>query len=52
MRSVENFRAVLVGVRRRGVSQIAQIAQLKVLVGKYPGHAREFLQQLNESDDR
>ena len=48
MRAVENFRASLDGMGRPGVSQIAQIAQLKVLVARYPGHAQEFLKQLSE----
>ncbi|WP_289849957.1 hypothetical protein [Actinoallomurus purpureus] len=35
-------------MRRQGVSQITDIAQLKVLVRRYPDHAREFLEQLGE----
>ncbi|MCO5994558.1 hypothetical protein [Actinoallomurus rhizosphaericola] len=48
MRSVHNFHAAADRMRRPGVSWIAEVAQLKILVGKYPDHAREFLARLGE----
>ncbi|MEV5703906.1 hypothetical protein [Actinoallomurus sp. NPDC052274] len=51
MRSVHNFHATVNRMRRPGVSWIAEVAQLKILVGKYPVHAREFLAHLGEPAD-
>lgn len=43
MRAVEDFRDTLHGMSWQGVSRIADLAQLKVLVTRYPDDARAFL---------
>jgi hypothetical protein len=52
MRSVRNFHATVDRMRRPGVSWIAEVTQLKILVGKYPDHARQFLDGLGEPAHR
>jgi uncharacterized protein YfaQ (DUF2300 family) len=44
-RAVRDFQAALNSVPRTGVSWIAELAQLKILIGKYPDHARLILRQ-------
>lgn len=51
MRAVEQFRVTLDNTGPRGLTQIADLAHLKVLVAKHPVHARAFLDQLGESED-
>ena len=48
MRSVEEFRDLLNRLSWQGVSQIAEVSQLSVLIKKYPGEAREILDQLDQ----
>lgn len=52
MRAVEDFRDTLNGMSRQGVSRIADLSQLKVLVTRYPDDARAFLEQLDHPTDR
>jgi hypothetical protein len=47
MRSVEEFRDLLNSLGSQGVSQIAELSQLSVLIKKYPSQAREMLNQLD-----
>jgi hypothetical protein len=47
MRSVEELRDLLNILGSQGASQIAEVSQLSVLIKKYPGQAREILQQLD-----
>jgi hypothetical protein len=44
-RAVREFQAALNSVPRPGVSWIAELAQLKVLICKYPDHARLILRE-------
>lgn len=50
MHAVEQFRVTLDDVGPRGLTQIADLAHLKILVAKYPLHARSFLDRLGESE--
>lgn len=45
VRAVESLRAALHDTTRPGVSWIADVARLRVLVARYPGHARAFVGQ-------
>ncbi|MFL6053734.1 MAG: hypothetical protein ACJ72W_12590 [Actinoallomurus sp.] len=47
MRSVGELRDLLNSLGSQGVSQIAELSQLSVLIKKYPGQAREMLNQLD-----
>jgi hypothetical protein len=47
MRSVGQFRDLLNRLGSQGVSQIAELSQLSVLIKKYPRQAREMLNQLD-----
>jgi hypothetical protein len=42
-RAVREFNAAVDSLKRPGVSWIAELAQLKILVTKYPDHARQLL---------
>jgi hypothetical protein len=44
--SIREFYAVLVSTRWTGVSRIAELSQLKVLIGRYPHQARRILAEL------
>jgi hypothetical protein len=50
MRAVEQFRVTLDDVGPRGLTKIADLAHLKILVTNYPVHARSFLDGLCESE--
>lgn len=41
-RSIADFYATLDALRFTGVSQVAEVQQLKILVAKYPDLARQF----------
>ncbi|MEV5706579.1 hypothetical protein [Actinoallomurus sp. NPDC052274] len=45
-RAIDNFYATLDSLRFQGVSQVAEIQQLEVLVRKYPEQAQRFLERL------
>ncbi|WP_345357153.1 hypothetical protein [Actinoallomurus liliacearum] len=45
-RAIDNFYATLDSLRFQGVSQVAEIQQLEVLVRKYPELAQRFLERL------
>ncbi|MEV5754547.1 hypothetical protein AB0L00_42635 [Actinoallomurus sp. NPDC052308] len=46
-RSLVEFHAVLDAMRFTGASQVAEVQWLRVLVTKYPRHARHFLAELD-----
>jgi hypothetical protein len=46
MRSIDDFRRALYGRRTIGVLRIADLAQLRVLIGRYPTEARDMLDQV------
>jgi hypothetical protein len=46
-RSVDEFYAMLDSMSLTGVSQIAELSQLRVLITKYPQHAREMVGELD-----
>lgn len=50
MRAVEQFRVTLDDIGPRGLTQIADLAHLKILVAKYPVHARSFLDRLGDTE--
>lgn len=52
MRAVRDFRDTLNGLSWQGVSRIADLAQLKVLVTRYPEDTRAFLEQLGHPTER
>lgn len=44
-RALDDFYETLDSLRFQGVSQLAELAKLKVLVHKYPDHARQMLDE-------
>ncbi len=52
MRAVEDLRDTLNSMSRQGVSRIADLAQLKILITRYPADARAFLEQLGHPANR
>jgi hypothetical protein len=44
-RAIDDFYEVLDSMRFQGLSQLAELSQLKVLISKYPDHARQILDE-------
>jgi hypothetical protein len=44
-RAIDDFYRTLDSMRFQGVSQLAELAQLKVLISKYPDHARQMINE-------
>jgi hypothetical protein len=47
-RAVREFYALLDSMKWTGASQVAELAQLKLLIGKYPDNARNLVADLGE----
>jgi hypothetical protein len=44
-RAIDDFYRTLDSMRFQGVSQLAELSQLKVLISKYPEHARKMINE-------
>jgi hypothetical protein len=47
-RAVDDFYRTMDSLRFQGVSQLADLAHLKVLIQKYPDHARHMINEIDQ----
>ncbi|GAA4630643.1 hypothetical protein GCM10023196_056780 [Actinoallomurus vinaceus] len=47
-RAIDDYYRTLESLSVQGVSQLADLARLKVLIQKYPDHARQMITEINQ----
>ncbi|WP_433172238.1 hypothetical protein [Actinoallomurus sp. CA-150999] len=45
---MDDYYRTLDSLRVQGVSQLAELARLKILIQKYPNHARQMINEINQ----